>query len=291
MADDINAVIMAAGTSSRFAPLSYEFPKALVPVRGERLIEREIRQLHEAGIRQIVVVTGYKAGQLAYLEKAFGVTLVHNPVYDRRNNHATLWAARDYLDRSFICSADNYFTVNPFREAPDGAYYAAQFAHGQTKEWCMHEGADGYIDRITIGGRDSWYMLGHAYWDRLFTRRFLAILEKEYDLPQTRDKLWEAIYRDHLTELKMRIRPYPEGTIQEFDSLEELREFDDSYRRDTRSVILKSIAGRLGCGQQDITVLEPLKEAGGTESTGFRFICRKKRYQYRYEAGEFEEEL
>ena len=45
-----NAVIMAAGVSSRFAPLSYEKPKALVEVNGEILIERQIHQLKEAGI-------------------------------------------------------------------------------------------------------------------------------------------------------------------------------------------------------------------------------------------------
>ena len=45
-----NAVIMAAGMSSRFAPLSYEKPKALLKVKGEVLIEREIRQLQAAGI-------------------------------------------------------------------------------------------------------------------------------------------------------------------------------------------------------------------------------------------------
>jgi CTP:phosphocholine cytidylyltransferase-like protein len=51
-----NAVIMAAGTSSRFAPLSYERPKALIEVRGEVLIERQIKQLREAGIDDIIVV-------------------------------------------------------------------------------------------------------------------------------------------------------------------------------------------------------------------------------------------
>ena len=55
-----NAIIMAAGTSSRFVPLSYELPKALITVKGEVLIERQIRQLKEAGINEIVVVTGYK---------------------------------------------------------------------------------------------------------------------------------------------------------------------------------------------------------------------------------------
>lgn len=53
-----NAVIMAAGTASRFAPLSYEKPKALIEVRGEILIERQIRQLLEVGIKEIILVVG-----------------------------------------------------------------------------------------------------------------------------------------------------------------------------------------------------------------------------------------
>lgn len=42
-----NAIIMAAGGSSRFAPLSYETPKALTEVKGEILIERQIMQQEE----------------------------------------------------------------------------------------------------------------------------------------------------------------------------------------------------------------------------------------------------
>lgn len=45
-----NAVILAAGLSSRFAPLSYEKPKGLLTVKGEVLIERQIRQLKEKGL-------------------------------------------------------------------------------------------------------------------------------------------------------------------------------------------------------------------------------------------------
>ena len=51
-----NAIILAAGMSSRFVPLSYEIPKGLLVVKGERLIERQIRQLKEAGIDDITVV-------------------------------------------------------------------------------------------------------------------------------------------------------------------------------------------------------------------------------------------
>lgn len=40
-----NAIILAAGASTRFIPLSLEQPKAMFEVRGERLIERQINQL------------------------------------------------------------------------------------------------------------------------------------------------------------------------------------------------------------------------------------------------------
>ena len=68
-----NAIIMAAGTSSRFAPLSYEKHKAMTVVKGEVLIERQIRQLKEAGVPQILIVTGYKAEQFDYLMDKYGV--------------------------------------------------------------------------------------------------------------------------------------------------------------------------------------------------------------------------
>ena len=42
-----NAIIMAAGMSSRFVPISLEKPKGLLTVKGEVLIERQIEQLQQ----------------------------------------------------------------------------------------------------------------------------------------------------------------------------------------------------------------------------------------------------
>ena len=50
------AVILAAGFGSRFVPLTYERPKGLLKVNGERMIERQLRQLHEVGITDITLV-------------------------------------------------------------------------------------------------------------------------------------------------------------------------------------------------------------------------------------------
>ena len=276
-----NAVIMAAGTSSRFAPLSYELPKALIEVRGEVLIERQIHQLKEAGVPEIIVVTGYRAEDFSYLREKFGVMLVHNPDYLTRNNNSTIRAVSGRLGNSYVCSSDNYFSENPFESEVDGAYYAAVYSDGETKEWCMTEDRDGFIDSVTVGGKNAWYMLGHTFWDAEFTKRFLTILDRIYDEERTAGLLWESIYMEHLDELKMRIRKYPDDVIFEFDTLDELRLFDPSYVKDTRSLILKDCALRLGCAESDIVDVVSFK-SGDNAAAGFRFSAKGARYEFSY---------
>ena len=61
------AVIMAAGFGSRFVPLTFETPKGLLEVFGVRMIERQIEQLHEVGVFDIVIVVGYLKEHFEYL--------------------------------------------------------------------------------------------------------------------------------------------------------------------------------------------------------------------------------
>ena len=276
-----NAIILAAGTASRFAPLSYERPKALFEVRGEILIERQIRQLQQAGVPQIILVLGYKKEQFAYLQDKFGVILVENPDYLHRNNHSSLYAVRDFLKNSYVCSSDNYFSRNPFESEVDESYYSAVYSKGPTNEWCITQDADGYIDSVQIGGSDAWFMLGHTFWTADFSRRFLEILDEAYPLPETRGLLWESIYMRHLNQLKMKLRPYPDDVIFEFDTLDELRLFDPSYIQDTRSQILKEIAAQLNCGQQDLSSILPCK-TNDAAADGIFFQQGGTTYQYSY---------
>ena len=280
-----NAIIMAAGTASRFAPLSYERHKALITVRGEILIERQIRQLREAGIEDIIVVTGYKAEQFEYLTEKYGVRLVHNADYCCRNNNSSIFAVKSYLCNSYICSSDNYFEINPFRSEEDGSYYSAVYQEGETDEWCI-ECEEDVITDVKIGGQNAWIMLGHVFWDQDFSNKFLEILTREYDLPETRDKLWETIYIEHIRELKMKIRKYPDKSIFEFDTLDELRKFDSTYIDDTRSTIIKAIASQLGVFERDIANLKTIKN-NSNEAVGFSFSCGQN-YRYYYDSAKVE---
>ena len=271
-----NAVILAAGLSSRFAPLSYEKPKGLLKVRGEVLIERQIRQLQEAEVKDIFVVTGYKAEAFSYLQDLSGVKLLHNPDYAVRNNHSSIWVARDVLANTYICSVDNYFAKNPYEAVVSDPYYACLYAQGPTKEWCVWTDEVGYINRVEIGGADAYYMMGHVFWDQTFSRDFLHILEPIHDLPQTRDALWERIYLDHLDRLKLKVRPYGDDEIFEFDSLEELRAFDPTYLDHSGSEILDRISREAGAKERDINNIVP-------DSDGFTFRLNGRDRTYRYD--------
>lgn len=277
-----NAIIMAAGLSSRFTPLCYENPKALISVKGEVLIERQIRQLQEAGIRNIIVVVGYMKEKFYYLSEQYGVTIVENTEYAVRNNHSTIYAVRDYLKNSYICSADNYFNINPFEPEVEEAYYAASFSKGHTNEWCIEVNEEDWITDVTVGGEGCWYMLGHVFWTEQFSKQFLDIMLREYDQEKTKEKLWEAIYVEHIHQLKLKIRRYQETDIFEFDSLDELRGFDKAYIENTGSRILKDVAQSLGCEEKEIENIYPTKNGLGTVE-GFSFCCRGREYVYLYD--------
>lgn len=277
-----NAIIMAAGTSSRFAPLSYEKHKALIEVNGEILIERQIKQIKEAGIEDIIIVTGYKADDFAYLEDKYAVKLIHNTEYLTRNNNGSIYVVRDYLKNSYICSSDNYFKDNPFELYVDDCYYSAIYADGITKEWCVYEDKEGYINQVQIGGENAWFMLGHVFWSQEFSNKFLKILDKIYDLDETKGFLWEDIFMRHLDELKMKIRKYPNDFIFEFDTLDELREFDKSYVNDSRSNILKEISNSFNVEEKELTDIVAFKDKN-TAAAGFYFKLRSTMFEYSYE--------
>lgn len=275
-----NAVIMAAGMSSRFAPLSYEKPKGLLVVKGEVLIERQIRQLKDAGIDDITVVVGYMKEKFFYLQEKFRVKIVINDDYYRFNNPSTLIRVKDRLKNTFICSSDNYFVDNVFEPYVYDSYYAAVFQDGESDEWGLITDNNDRIIKIDHSPKNMWIMLGHVYFSRSFSEKFVQILEKQYAKVSVRYELWEHILEDNLKELPMKMRRYSSDVIREFDSLEELRTFDDKYIQNSGSEIFSNICRVLKCSENDISDISVVKQ--GLTNLSFKFNCKGRSYIYRH---------
>ncbi|MBR1454581.1 MAG: phosphotransferase [Lachnospiraceae bacterium] len=275
-----NAIIMAAGMSTRFAPLSYEVPKGLLIVKGETLIEREIVQLKEKGINNIIIVVGYLKEKFYYLETKYGVKIVVNPDYYKYNNTSTLMCVKNQLKNTYICSSDNYFTSNPFEEYVYRGYYSANYINANSQEYFIKFDNKGKINGVSIGGDHGWYMIGHAYFDKMFSAKFKNILTKEYKNDETKYKLWENVYKDHVKELTLYIRKYGKGIIYEFDSLSELQKFDAHFIDNVDSKILLNICKDFKCDMKDITNIRVIKS--GLTNNSFIFQLRGKKYVYRH---------
>ncbi|BFT66509.1 NTP transferase domain-containing protein [Parvimonas parva] len=282
-----NAIIMAAGMSSRFAPLCYESPKGLLNVKGEKLIEREILQLREAEIEDITLVVGYMKEKMFYLAEKFGIDIVVNADYYRFNNTSSLILVTEKLKNTYICSSDNYFPKNPFEKYVYRAYYSAVYQEGESDEYFAECDKKGRIKGITIGGKDDWIMLGHVFFDREFSNKFVKLLKAEYHEQTVRENLWETFYMRHLKELdNMYIKKYDAEDIKEFDSLEELRIFDEKYVTNSDSKIFQNICGVLKCNEEEIKDIKPIKT--GMTKTSFKFSHNGKSYVYRHRSPETE---
>lgn len=290
-----NAIIMAAGTSSRFVPLSAECPKGLVEVKGEVLIERQIRQLIGAGITDISLVVGYKADMFDYLRGKYGVKIVLNEDFARYNNTSSLIRVIDKLNNTFVCSSDNYFPENVFLKDSEDSYYSTLYAEGDTNEYCVTANADDYITDVRVGGRDAWYMVGHVFFNQEFSEAFRRIMIEEYKKDTTKQGYWEDLYIRYIAQLpKMKINRYKKGEIQEFDSLDELRMFDSSYIENTRSSVIKSICKTLEIQESSVHGFKNIKHNGNYLHFQFKVgdityeyddrtaISIEKRYEHRY---------
>lgn len=282
-----NAIILAAGMSTRFVPFNYEIPKGLLEVKGEVLIERQIRQLREKGIKEIVVVVGHMKEQFEYLKDKYGVILIEAKDYAEKNNHASVYAAREYLKNSIITSSDLYFTENIFQTYAYDAYYCTIFIPGKTAERGIETDDDDRILNTFYGDKcyDIWVTLGYAFFSKRFSDNFLKIMEKEFDLPQTANKFWADIQDEHLEDLFMYAKRVDSNVIHEFDSLEELREFDSKYLYDSGSKIMKKLCKLLAVHENGIIGIESLKRI---KPSLFKFRCKGDTYICDVEPGEEE---
>jgi choline kinase len=93
------AIILSAGKGSRLLPLTADRPKCLIELSGRSLLEWQLDALTGAGIREIVVVTGFRDDLVDAVAAArTGVRTLFNPFYHVADNLGSVWMARAELD-------------------------------------------------------------------------------------------------------------------------------------------------------------------------------------------------
>ena len=265
------ALILASGFGSRFVPLTYETPKGLLEVFGERMIERQIRQLREAGIKDIAIMVGYLKEKFDYLIDKYEVRLIYNPEFADKNTLATMHHAKDFLKgrNCYILSSDNWIRNNVYHAYEADSWYAATFMSGDTKEWAMETGKNGAIKSVSVGGKDKWCMYGPVFFTKEFSDAFLPLVDAYYKMPGTEQFYWEDVFIRNIKTLpEMYINKRPEGEVYEFENLEELREFDEKYINDSGSKAMQLVSKIFSIPESEIVNIKCLK-AGMTNKSWY----------------------
>lgn len=280
------AIIMAAGFGSRFVPLTFETPKGLLEVFGERMIERQIKQLHEVGIFDIVIVVGYLKEHFEYLIDKYNVKLIYNPDYSTKNNISTLHYACKYIEGSnvYILSSDNWMRENMYHSYEPYSWYSSIYMEGNTNEWVLYFNKKHEITGINIGGSDAYVMYGPVYFSKDFSNVFMPILEKAFSTPGSDDWYWENVLMSELKKKNsllpaIHVNPQPKNQVYEFENLEELRSFDYRYKEKSGNVALELIANVFNISENQIKGLRTLKSGMTNKSFLFEvddksYICR-----------------
>ncbi len=270
-----NALILSAGVSSRFVPICFEKPKALLRVKGEVLIERQIRQLQEIGIKDISIVVGYMKEQFAYLIDKFGVKLIETDTFQIRNNYASVYAARECLNSTIVTSADLYFAENIFQKYAYDAFYCTIYKEGATDERGITTDSYDKIVNTQYGVADTWVTLGYAYFNPRFSANIISIIKRVYDDKKSYNKFWADFQDENLDELYMYAKRCPGDVIFEFDSLEDLRAFDDTYEKTSDSVILSELSKMIGAKDNELTDFRPIVKEDLGRGCTFRVGTKK----------------
>ncbi len=98
----MKALILNSGMGSRMGVLTSEHPKCMTEVSNkETILSRQLHQLAEAGIDEVVITTGaFDSVLVNYcqsLDLPLHITFVKNPVYDKTNYIYSIYCAREYL--------------------------------------------------------------------------------------------------------------------------------------------------------------------------------------------------
>ena len=281
-----NSVILAAGKSTSFAPFTYERPKGLFKVKGELLIERQIEQMIEAGIDEICIVIGYMKEKFFYLEKKYPqVRLVINNHFGTKGNLYSLYVARGYLRDTYVSYADYYFTENPFLEDRDKelSYHACLYRNGKFNEFSVDYNEANCITHVDIGGADKMAMVGHSYFTADFSKQFVSYLEREISDFRVSSLFWEEYFDRHVRDLNLLVKPYPGQSILEFNTIEDLRQFDSDFLDNVDSDIISNITATLGCNPGQIVDINVIN--AGLTNVSFRFSVGDRQYVYRHPGG------
>ncbi|MEW4354706.1 phosphotransferase [Streptococcus pneumoniae] len=265
------AIILAAGFGFRMVPINQEKPKAFLNIRGELLIERIIRQLHEVQISDITIVVGFMKEEFEYLIDKFGVKLIVNPEYSQKNNLHSLKYVKHKLVNSYIIPSDVWFDKNPFRRRELNSWYMVTDKIEEDSNIRYNKKRELIETDSRVKGNQ---VIGVAYISQEDEKKVYKNIEKLIALSEYDDSFWEKSLFDN-KKMIISARIFPFSQVIEINTYEQLRDIDENSQQlnvEPISIIEKC----LGIDKTELSEIDVLKK--GMTNRSFLFKSRNDKY-------------
>lgn len=266
-----NAIILAAGYGMRMVPLNMEVPKGLIEVNGERLMERTILQLHEAGITEIYIVVGFMKEQYEYLIDKYNVQLIVNPDYSSKNNLYSLRLALGHLSSTYVIPCDIWCRHNPYKAYELYPWYMVSNEPDTESSVKINRKMELIKTADYTGGNK---MIGIAY----LSRDVITFLQKQLlsftGNPRYDNAFWEETLFDR-NKMILSAKFVPATEVIEINTFEQLRELDHSSSH-IKNRAIQTICDCMQVPVEEIRDIQMLKK--GMTNRSFLFKCRGKKY-------------
>ena len=265
-----NAIILAAGFGMRMVPINLLTPKGLLEVNGERLIERIIRQLHEAGVNDIKVVVGFMKEAFEYLIDDFGVDLVVNVDYSVKNNLHSLALVADKISNTYIVPCDIWSRTYPFNIVELYSWYTV--SNESDEESSVYVNRKNELIKVREKAEGN-RMIGISYLtepESSVIREQLKAMDDEHHS----DCFWEeTLFKKDRMILPAKVLNSED--IVEINTYEQLREIDSGSNQ-LKSNALDAIVSALDCQENEIVDINVLKK--GMTNRSFIFTVKGSKY-------------
>lgn len=227
------ALLLAAGTGSRLAPLTDSTPKCLVTVNEISILERLVSSLQDHNFNRLVVVIGHQGecirDYLGTRKGGMNITYITSPLYKTTNNIYSLWMAREVIDEPFLLvESDLVFDTEMLTEmlTPDRIAVAKiePWMNGTTVTVNEHMEIDAFHS-VPISPEEEHFKTVNIYSLSSTTWRLVRQRLDQYISSNMVNGYYETVFADMVREGCLSFTPvfFDNSSWYEIDTIKDLR--------------------------------------------------------------------
>lgn len=227
----ISAVIIAGGRGARLKTLTSNLPKPLVDINGKPFLFYLIRQLEEAGIKKILILSGYLGEEFnkfvdQFKDQFSGIEISVRYSSPNLNTGERLLDSFNELDNRFLfLYGDNYAPINLKK------YINKNLNESESVSMLAYENSDGYsksnillddYGKVLSYGSKSDHKHNPKHVDIgyfIMSKKHLQEIKKDHNEHFGRDILKPLIEKQKVIATILLSRYYTVGTIERLQSI------------------------------------------------------------------------